>query len=321
MLRPTPDSRAPAISAYGRYVAFHTFAGNLVPGDTNASADVFVHDLVTGHTQRVSVDSAGAEADKASFGPSISGDGRYVAFNSDATNLVPDDTNQATDAFVHDLVTGQTQRVSVDSAGAAQASSGFDPAPPAISEDGRYVAFDSDASNLVPSDTNEAQDVFVHDVVTGQTRRVSVNSAGPGQRFQRQRSRRPPGDQRQRPVRGLHLGRDQPRPGGHQRIHGRVPPGSGPITQTLTTSRCTTALVPSPSLPATRSAPVSPSGNNRVVLVPLGPRLPRGLVSAFHEEVLAGAVRAGDVKGLFARKGRSGPRSLCRRPAGTALLR
>src|SRR5215216_1236671 len=113
------DSELPAISADGRYVAFVSFAENLVPGDTNQSADVFVRDRVLGTTERVSVSSSGREADgnngllNLMGGPSISADGRFVAFSSDATNLVSGDRNNNPDVFVHDRVTGETTRVSV----------------------------------------------------------------------------------------------------------------------------------------------------------------------------------------------------------------
>jgi archaellum component FlaF (FlaF/FlaG flagellin family) len=177
----------PDISGDGRYVAFSSVASNLVPGDTNVTLDVFVHDRQTGVTERVSVDSAGNQTNGAEDQSAISGDGRYVAFNSWASNLVPGDTNGATDVFVHDRQTGVTERVSVDSAGNQTngPSSTF-----AISGDGRYVAFNSEASNLVPGDTNNfcnrdadpeldnCPDVFVHDRQTGVTERVSVDSAG-----------------------------------------------------------------------------------------------------------------------------------------------
>jgi Tol biopolymer transport system component len=164
------------ISPDGRFVAFDSLATNLVPGDTNGLGDVFFHDRQTGATERVSVDSAGAEGDGASLYPSISADGRYVAFTSEATNLVPGDTNAHRDIFVRDRLTGTTERVSVDSAG-AQADN--DSLPPALlSADGRYVAFLSGATNLVSGDTNHEWDVFVHDRQSGTTERVSVDSAG-----------------------------------------------------------------------------------------------------------------------------------------------
>jgi Tol biopolymer transport system component len=163
-------------SADGRYVAFMSASSNLVPGDTNVFADAFVRDRWSGTTERVSVDSAGAQGNGVSRFPSISADGRYVAFDSYANNLVPGDTNVANDVFVHDRQSGTTERVSVDSAGAQGGPGGSN--LPCISADGRYVAFESYANNLVPGDTNLTGDVFVHDRQSGTTERVSVDSAG-----------------------------------------------------------------------------------------------------------------------------------------------
>ncbi len=167
-----------AISGNGRYVTFASDATNLVAGDTNGTTDIFVHDLQTGQTTRVSVDSLGAEGNGLSGNsPGISADGRYVTFNSNATNLVAGDTNVTTDVFVHDRQTGQTTRVSVDSSG-TQANNASNSTATSISADGRYVTFRSAATNLVGSDTNGDVDIFVHDRQTGQTTRVSVNSSG-----------------------------------------------------------------------------------------------------------------------------------------------
>lgn len=168
-------SRTTSTSADGRYVAFESEATNLVAGDTNADSDVFVRDVQTSQTTRVSVDSSGAEVDGHSYSCSISDDGRYVTFTSDSSGLVAGDTNLFTDVFVRDRQTSQTTRVSVDSA-AVQGN--HNSVEPTISADGRYVAFISFATNLVPSDTNAAWDVFVHDRQTGQTVRASVDSAG-----------------------------------------------------------------------------------------------------------------------------------------------
>ena len=169
------ESASPSLSADGRYVAFSSHATNFVPDDSNRRSDVFVHDRDTGTTTRVSVASDGTEGDDDSRTPAISADGRYVAFTSSAANLVPDDTNGATDVFVHDRDTGTTTRVSVASDGTeGEATSQH----PAISADGRYVAFTSWAANLVDDDTNELADVFVHDRDTGTTTRVSVASDG-----------------------------------------------------------------------------------------------------------------------------------------------
>jgi Tol biopolymer transport system component len=141
-------------------------ASNLVPGDTNRSFDVFVRDRWTGTTRRVSVSSTGGQANGfGSFAPGLSMNGRFVAFVSNASNLVPGDTNGISDAFVRDRWTGSTRRASVGQDGAqanGSGSFGSNNVAPAISAEGRFVAFASDASNLVPGDTNQALDVFVH---------------------------------------------------------------------------------------------------------------------------------------------------------------
>ena len=165
----------PAVSADGRFVAFESDASNLVGGDTNGLNDIFVHDRQTGTTERVSVATGGTEANGVSYTPAISADGRFVAFYSNATNLVGGDTNGTSDVFVHDRQTGTTERVSV-ATGGAEANGGSSTA--AISADGRFVAFHSDATNLVSGDTNGARDIFVHDRQTGTTERVSVATGG-----------------------------------------------------------------------------------------------------------------------------------------------
>jgi Tol biopolymer transport system component len=169
-------SYQPSISADGRYVAFQSTASDLVGGDTNGVSDVFVRDRVAGTTQRVSVDSGGAQADGGSYLPSISADGRYVAFLSYATNLVGGDTNGISDIFVRDRQSGTTERVSVGPSGAQGNADSY--GAPSISADGRYVAFLSNARNLVSGDTNSAPDVFVRDRQSGTTERASVDSSG-----------------------------------------------------------------------------------------------------------------------------------------------
>ena len=171
------SSAPPAISGDGRYVAFASSASNLVPGDANGITDIFVHDRTTGTTTRVSLSSFGEEANSGSSNPVISSDGRYVAFDSAASNLVPNDLNHWTDIFIHELSSGRTTRVSVTSDGTEADSASGDPA---ISADGRYVAFWSAATNLATSDTNGAYDVFLHDVTTETTERTSVSSTGSG---------------------------------------------------------------------------------------------------------------------------------------------
>lgn len=168
-------SWTPGISADGRYIAFDSSAANLVLGDTNEAIDVFVHDRQTGQTTRISVSSDGEQGNGNSHAPSISGDGVYIAFGSYASNLVAGDTNDEYDVFVHNQLTGETSRVSVSSGGLqGNAISGS----PSISSDGRYVVFASSASNLVPDDDNGNQDVFVHDLHTGETMLLSSASDG-----------------------------------------------------------------------------------------------------------------------------------------------
>src|SRR5262249_6559277 len=128
-----------------------------------------------GVTTLLSVGTSGNPANGGSFGPAISADGRSVPFVSGPSHLVPNDTNGVPDVFVHDRSTAITERVSVSSGG--DQSNGYSSilTRPAVSGDGRYVAFVSGASNLVPDDTNGATDIFVHDRLTGITERVSID--------------------------------------------------------------------------------------------------------------------------------------------------
>ena len=238
-------SNRPAISTDGRFVAFESAASNLVLGDTNAFSDIFVVDSVTGSLSLVSVGSTGTQGNNSSFRPSISGtgrfvsfestannltvpavatggsqiylrdrdvsgsgifdtpgntttilvsrstagvagsggslqsvvssDGRYVAFASDSANLVSGDTNASRDVFLRDRTLGTTIRASVSSTGGQ--GSGASRAP-SISADGRYIAFDSSAPDLVAGDTNGVSDIFVYDRVAAATVRVSVSTGG-----------------------------------------------------------------------------------------------------------------------------------------------
>lgn len=224
------QSGDPAVSASGRWIAFSSMATNLVEGDTNSASDVFVHDRQSGITRRVSVASGGTQGNSMSFEPSISADARFVAFTSFATNLVGDDTNFTSDVFIHDIMMGDTSRVSAQlegiySNGEPDVSSNgrwvvftrhyYGPGPniteetihvyvvdrstntetrvsvnsdgkmgnypsytPAISDDGRYIAFNSAATNLVPNDLNNEYDIFIHDLQTGETQLASVSSTG-----------------------------------------------------------------------------------------------------------------------------------------------
>jgi Tol biopolymer transport system component len=164
-------SLSPRVSADGRFVGFNGDSTNLVPGDTNGVSDTFVHDRQTGRTERISVSSDGVQGDGLSFTPSFSADGRFAVFNSDATNLVPGDTNGRTDIFLRDRQTGKTERISVGPDGAQADGNSREES---ISADGRFVAFQSDATGLVPGDTNGLIDVFVRDLLTGTTERIAA---------------------------------------------------------------------------------------------------------------------------------------------------
>lgn len=166
---------SPSISADGSFIAFSSESDNLVPGDTNLSEDVFLHDRSTGKTRRVSVSSVGIEGNRDSRNPSISADGRFIAFESDANNLVAG--VGFGQVYVHDRIAGTTYCASVNSGGMP----GNDRSRyPSISGSGHLIAFASDANNLDlnAADTNFAMDVFLHDFLTGQTRRISVVSGG-----------------------------------------------------------------------------------------------------------------------------------------------
>lgn len=166
-----------AVSDNGQVVAFESAATNLVAGDANGVKDVFVRNRGAGLTTRVSVSTAGVEANGESRVSSISGDGRYVVFESDATNLVPNDNNGVTDIFVRDLTAGTTARVSVSSTGGQANGASFALGASTISDNGQYVVLESDATNLVAGDTNGVGDVFIRNLLDNTTTRLSITSA------------------------------------------------------------------------------------------------------------------------------------------------
>ncbi len=158
----TDDSYAPAISADGRYVAFDSEATELVPRDRNRATDVFVRDRATGRTTRVSVSSKGEEGDRGSFTPAISGDGRWVAFVSEATGLVPDDKNGDPDVFLHDRRRHRTIRLSLATDG-RETTGGTSPV---ISRDGRYVVYSVGTPLRSAGDDSDLAGMFVYDTKT-----------------------------------------------------------------------------------------------------------------------------------------------------------
>ena len=170
------ESSEPNISKTGQFVVFHSAADNLVANDTNGVDDCFLRDQGAGTTERVSLRNGGGQSNDTCWGPDVSADGRFVVFGSfAATDLVAVTPTQQSDIFVRDRQAGTTVRVSVSSSGAQADGPSEDPA---ISADGTIIAFESEATNLVAGDTNDRRDVFVHDLTTGETRRVSVSSRG-----------------------------------------------------------------------------------------------------------------------------------------------
>jgi uncharacterized repeat protein (TIGR01451 family) len=161
------------ISGDGRFVAFGSNATNLIPGG-NLQLNIFVHDLQTGSTEMVSVSSSGRQGEGLSSFPDISSDGRFVAFDSDAANLVRGDKNDITDVFRHDRDTGETILISVSSGGEQGNASSHGPA---ISADGRFVVFHANSS-LAPEDTNQSTDVYLRDVQASITTLVSIGFDG-----------------------------------------------------------------------------------------------------------------------------------------------
>ena len=164
-----------SVSADGRYVAFGSAAGNLVKGGKKPRSDVFVRDRTLGTTEQVSLGPGTQPGNHDSYMPSISADGRYVAFVSVASNLAPGDPPKTWDVFVRDRKEGSTRCVSLDLQGEpGQGNAGY----PAISADGRFVAFQSDAPGMVPGPASEGFQVYVHELATQKTECVSVVASG-----------------------------------------------------------------------------------------------------------------------------------------------
>ncbi|MCC7204319.1 MAG: PD40 domain-containing protein [Phycisphaeraceae bacterium] len=164
------------LSADGRYMVFESLASNLVAGDGNGTWDVFLYDRQSQAIWRVSRDTGGNDPNNRSGNATISADGRYIAYMSQASDLVADDHNGTWDVFLFDTQTSSTTRVSVNPVGGAEGNDAS--GRPALSADGRFVAFESLADNLVTGDGNFESDVFVLDRVNGALTRVSVASGG-----------------------------------------------------------------------------------------------------------------------------------------------
>ncbi len=154
-------STNPILSKDGQFIVFQSAANNLIQNDTNDAIDIFLYHLATGHLEIVSVGWNGDLANGSSGNPDISSNNRWIAFSSDADNLVPHDTNNVTDIFIYDTVTGHTIRASVDNDGK---EGNHISNSPAISGDGSKIGFVSLASNLVPNDSNEKWDIFIREI-------------------------------------------------------------------------------------------------------------------------------------------------------------
>lgn len=168
------DSFEPDISSTGQFTVWSSDAADLVPGDTNSRRDVFIRNSVNNQTDRLSVTSTGAQVDGESGGPRISPDGRWIVFWSES-NLVPSDQNGFRDVYRLDRQTGTLELVSITAGGVQGNFWSFDGD---VSDDGRFVAFLSEADNFGPGDTNFGADVFLKDMQTGELRRITETSNG-----------------------------------------------------------------------------------------------------------------------------------------------
>jgi hypothetical protein len=167
------DSDTSCISPDGRFVAFSSYATNLGPVQTPFTYNVFLRDRLLGTTELVSINPSGVDGNADSYDPSISADGRFVTFWSYASDLVPGDTDGSADTFLRDRQSGTTEIVSVDPGGVPRGG-GLG----SITQDGRYILFDSTSADLVPGDTNGVSDVFLRDRLQSTTVRVSLASDG-----------------------------------------------------------------------------------------------------------------------------------------------
>lgn len=169
------DSYEPSISADGRYVAFTSYATNLVPGDTNGFSDVFIRDRLLNTTYCLSISNTGEGGNADSYGSSISADGRYIAFVSPANNLVSNDDNGFSDIFVYDQTLNSIKRISISNTGKER---NWDCYSPCISADGNCIAFVSGADNLISDDNNSFEDIFVYNQALNSVKRVSISTNG-----------------------------------------------------------------------------------------------------------------------------------------------
>ena len=169
------DSYSPSISNDGRYVAYTSYATNLVTNDNNGYSDVFVYDRLMNITQRVSISNNGDEGNGDSCDSSISADGSYIAFSSSASNLATDDTNGYNDVFVYNRISNTIKRISASNTGDEVNGDSYEPS---ISTNGNFIAFTSYADNLVNNDINGYSDTFVYNQTSNTIKRISISSKG-----------------------------------------------------------------------------------------------------------------------------------------------
>lgn len=165
----------PDISADGRFIIYESLANNLVPKDRNQFRDIFLYDTRTGLTRLISITQSNIQGNGSSYKPSISANGRYAAFSSDASNFAANDTNNASDVFLYDIKTRIVTLISVNAEGTPGNGRSFDAH---ISGNGRFVIYSSNAGNLVEGDTNAEYDIFLYDRKKNTTQRISTNSLG-----------------------------------------------------------------------------------------------------------------------------------------------
>ena len=173
------ESDGPSISDDGRFVAFHSYSWNLAPGKERYRSSIYIHNTRDGTTERISNNHEGLEANGNSFRPSISPDGRYVAFRSTASDLIdtapPPFAHLYYNIYLHDRQTQTTSAISTNDSGQLGNRDSYGAK---ISADTRFIAFESSSYNLTANDDNLAWDVFVHDRSSGKTTVASVSTHG-----------------------------------------------------------------------------------------------------------------------------------------------
>ncbi len=172
------DSFEPSVSADGRFVAYQSIASNLEPDDTNGVQDIFLRDMANSTTRRLSLSTPGEQGNAASYTPAVSESGDYIAFASDASNLVSDDTNGVRDVFLRERITRTTWRLSAYGLFVVTEGNGDSQNPDLTCTSSCTAVFESNASNLVANDTNFVRDIFLVTEGGVDPERISVDGSG-----------------------------------------------------------------------------------------------------------------------------------------------